>query len=84
MSTRQLEPVVLTPEQEAFANDVYQRIQAKATDEIRQMVRMMVGQPYDKIFGEGEFKLRDMLHNLGAELLEETTNAAAKKGVPRS
>jgi hypothetical protein len=74
--------VALTPEQEELAELIFQRMQAKAHDEVRDMVRMMVAQPDDKIFGEGEFKLRDMLHELGATLLEQTANERAKKGVP--
>lgn len=76
------QPVQLTPQQEALSEQVFQRIQAKASDEIRDMVRMMMAQPDDKIFGEGEFKLRDLLYELGASLLEQTANERAKKGVP--
>jgi len=82
MARSKSKPVELTPEQEALAELVFQRIHAKAQDEIRDMVRMMAAQPDEKIFGEGEFKLRDMLHEFGATLLEESANERAKKGVP--
>jgi hypothetical protein len=83
MARTKSKPAELTPEQEALAELIFQRIQAKAHDEVRDMVRMMAAQPDDKIFGEGEFKLRDMLFEFGASLLEQTANERAKKGVPR-
>ena len=47
------------------------------------MVRALVAKEPGKIFGEGEFELRDRLNQVGATVLEESVNAQAKKGVPR-
>ena len=46
-------------------------------------VRALVAKEPGKIFGEGEFELRDRLNQVGATVLEESVNAQAKKGVPR-
>jgi len=80
-SSRQV--VELSADQEALAQRIFERIKAKASDEILDMVRLMVSKRDDEFFGPGEFELRDRLNELGAKVVEESANERAKKGVPR-
>lgn len=82
--TRQRRTVELSTDQEALAEQVFARIQAKLNDELRDMVRALVAKPPEEILGPGEFELRDRLNQFGATVLEESLNAQAKKGVPGS
>lgn len=81
---RQRPTVELSADQEALAQQVYQRIRGKAEDELREMVRAMIAKAPAELFGPGEFELRDRLNDFGARVLEESVNAQAKKGVPGS
>lgn len=75
--------VELSAEQEEESQRIFQRIKDKMNEELLGMVRHMAGKPTHKLFGEGEFELRDMLNEFGAKLLQESANERAKKGVPR-
>jgi hypothetical protein len=75
--------VELSAEQEALAQRVYQRLRAKVDEELLAMVRMMAGKANHELFGPGEFALRDMLHQVGRTVVEESVNER-KKGVPGS
>lgn len=47
------------------------------------MARLVASKDDGEIFGETEFQLRDILHRLGAKLLETATNERRKKGLSR-
>lgn len=79
--TRERWTVELSADQEALAEQVFERIKGKLDDELRDMVRAMVGKAPEELFGPGEFELRDRLNQVGATILEEAANAQAKKGV---
>lgn len=81
--TKHAPAVELSAEQEVEAQRIYNGIKDKMNDEVMAMVRHMASKPDHKLFGEGEFELRDMLHEFGAKLLQEAANERAKKGVPR-
>lgn len=80
--TRQRRTVELSADQEALAQQVFERIQDKVKDEVLDMVRGLVAKAPEEIFGAGEFELRDRLNQVGATILAESVNAQAKKGVP--
>lgn len=82
--TRQQRTVELSADQEALAQQVFERIKGKLDDELLDIVRAMIAKPPEEIFGAGEFELRDRLNQVGATVLEEAVNAQAKKGVPGS
>ena len=60
----------LSPEKEAEAEALAQRIRELAADELLQMARLLVSKSDREIFGETEFQLRDLVHRLGAKSLE--------------
>ena len=61
----------LTPEQEAEAELLAERIRKAAGDEFLQMARLLVSKKSSEIFGATEFKVRDMLLKVGAKVYEE-------------
>lgn len=75
--------VELTQEQEALAQRIYQRLQAKLNEELLAMARLMASKADHEIFGKGEFELRDKLNQVGATIVAEAANERSKKGVPR-
>lgn len=74
----------LSEEQEKLAQQVYARIEAKTEGAVLEMVRGVVRKAPEEIFDPGGFELRDRLNALGIQVLEEATNAQAKKGLPGS
>jgi parvulin-like peptidyl-prolyl isomerase len=61
----------LTPEQEAEAELLAERIRKAAGDEFLQMARLLVSKKSSEIFGATEFQVRDMLLKVGAKVYEE-------------
>lgn len=82
--TRQQRTVELSADQEALAQQVFERIRGKLNDDLLDMVRAMIVKAPEELFGAGEFELRDRLNQVGVMVLEESVNAQAKKGVPGS
>ncbi len=77
--------VTLTPEQEQQAQALAQRITQAVEGDILQLARLLVSKPEEHIFGQTEFEVRDIVHQLGATALQ--THLAEKKtatGVPAS
>jgi parvulin-like peptidyl-prolyl isomerase len=61
----------LTPEQEAEAQLLAERIRQAAGDEFQQIARLLVGKQTKEIFGATEFQVRDILLRVGAKAYEE-------------
>ncbi|HUY35211.1 MAG TPA: hypothetical protein VMV69_20870 [Pirellulales bacterium] len=70
----------LTPEEETAAERIYESPKAKAEQQLKNMARMMAAKRPEELLGRGEFELRDMLFDLGANVLETGVNECAKKG----
>jgi len=70
----------LSAEEEAAAERIFQSIQAKAEQQLRNMARTMAAKKPHELLGRGEFELRDMALKLGAAVLETAVNDGAKKG----
>lgn len=69
----------LTPEEEAAADRIYQSVKVKAEQQLRNMARSMAAKKPHELLGRGEFELRDMVHELGAHVLEAAVNEQAQK-----
>ena len=72
----------LTPQQEADAQALAAKIHEKASDEILEIARGLVGRPDRELFGPGEFAVRDQVLKIGAKAIELELEER-KKGVPR-
>jgi hypothetical protein len=70
----------LTAEEEAAAERIYESLKGKAEQQLRNMARMMAAKKPEELLGRGEFELRDMLFDWGANVLETATNECVKKG----
>lgn len=72
----------LSAEEEAAAERIYESLKAKTDQQLKNMVRNLVAKKPEELLGRGQFELRDLLFELGANVLEQATNALAlKKGV---
>ena len=69
----------LTAEEEAAAERIFQSLKGKAEQQLRNMARSMAAKKPHELLGRGEFELRDMLHDLGANVLETAVNETAEK-----
>src|SRR5215831_14618833 len=57
----------LTPEQETRAQELAQAIRAAAEDEILQIARTLAATDDRHLFGNTEFRIRDLVHKIGAK-----------------
>ena len=71
--------IPLTPEQEAEAQALFQRLKTAFEDEARQLARLMASKDNRHLLGATEFEVRDRVHRLGAHVLQ-TALAERKKG----
>jgi hypothetical protein len=62
---------LLTPEQEAEAQVLAERIRQASGEEFLQIARLLVGKKTSEIFGATEFQIRDRILRLGAQVYEE-------------
>lgn len=69
----------LTSDEEAAAERIYESIKAQADQQLRAMARMMAAKKPHELLGRGEFELRDMVLQLGANVLEAAVNEQAEK-----
>ena len=68
----------LTPEQEVMAKEIEDRILAKMRVEAKNIARLLASKENHELFGETEFQLRDLLHNLGAQSLDAALETRKK------
>ena len=67
-------------DQEAEAQQIYERLQAAFDRERMRMARLMASKGNHELFGQSEYELRDRVHELGARVLETAANERQKKG----
>ncbi len=72
----------LTPEQEAQAQALFQRLKTAFEDEALQLARLMASKDDRHLLGATEFELRDRVHRLGTHVLHAAL-AERKKGGTR-
>lgn len=73
----------LTPEQEAEAERIEHILREAANTDIRQLARLLASKKDHELFGQTEYQVRDIVHQLGARALQAAANERSKKGVPR-
>lgn len=71
--------LLLTPEQEAEAQVLFQRLKAAFEEEALHLARLLASKDDRHLLGDSEFAVRDRVHRLGAQALQ-TVLAARKKG----
>jgi hypothetical protein len=70
----------LTAEEEAAAERIYAAVKEKVEEQVRGMARLMASKKPSELLGRTEFELRDMVLELGANVLQTAVNERAKKG----
>jgi hypothetical protein len=70
----------LTPEQEAEAQVLFQRLKGAFEREALQLARLMASKEERQILGRTEFEVRDHVPRLGAQVLERVLQERQKKG----
>jgi hypothetical protein len=70
----------LTPEQEAEAQALFQRLKAAFEREALQVARLLASKEDRQLLGGTEFEVRDQVHRLGAQVLETALQERKKKG----
>jgi hypothetical protein len=76
-----MDDVILTAEQEAEAERVFDQAMAQARVELKQAARMMVSKKNNEFFGETEFVLRDAMHRIAARALDAALQERKKRGI---
>jgi hypothetical protein len=66
--------------QEAEAQRLQERLMPLFVQELRQMARLVASKPDHQLFGQTEYELRDLVHRLGAQVLEAAADERQKKG----
>ena len=60
----------LTPEQEAQAQELAALVSEAIASDVLQVARLLVSKKTKDTFGQTEFQLRDLTHQIGARALE--------------
>jgi len=74
----------LTPEQEAEAQLLAERLHAASKDEFLQLARLLVATPDQQLFGAPEFQLRDHALQFAAAALQTALDGREKKTTTRA
>jgi hypothetical protein len=72
--------IQLTPEQEAEAQRLAESITLKTKEEVLRITRLLVSKQDHQLFGETEFQVRDLVHEIGAHAIETAVNERKKGG----
>jgi hypothetical protein len=72
--------ILLTPEQEAVAQRLFESLQQAFLDEARQTARLLASKEDRHLLGATEFDLRDRAHRLAARALETALEGRKKGG----
>jgi hypothetical protein len=75
-----MEEIVLTPEQEAEAEQIEDILKAKAAAEIRFIARLLASKANRELLGATEFRIRDAVHRLGAAGIDAALSERKKGG----
>jgi len=76
-----MDDVILTPEQEAEAERIFDQAMAQARVELKQAARLVASKKNSALFGETEFALRDAVHRIGARALDAALQERKKRGI---
>jgi len=69
--------VILSPEQEQQAQVLAARIHDAVDHDILELARLLLSKPEHEVFGQTEFEVRDIAHQIGVTALQ--THLAEKK-----
>ena len=70
----------LTAEQAADAEQLYQAFRVNADAKLRELATLMASKPDNQLFGETEYKIREIVLQIGAEAIQTAVNRPKKRG----
>jgi hypothetical protein len=73
----------LTPEQEAEALHLAERMHAASKDEFLQLARFLIAKPDSQLFGPTEFEVRDRALLIAAQAFQAALDGREKKTTTR-
>jgi hypothetical protein len=71
---------LLSAEQEAQAQAMYQRLKERFDAEALRLARLMASKDDGHLLGDTEFQVRDRVHELGAQVLQVALEERKKRG----
>jgi hypothetical protein len=71
----------LTAEQEAEAVRILDVVAGAARVELQQLARLLASKSNGELFGATEFRVRDVVHRLGARVFEAALEERKKRGI---
>ena len=72
----------LTPEPDDLEERIYQGLRQACDGDLRRMAKLLASKPYNRLLGQTEFEVRDLVHDLGATALQTALNER-KKGATK-
>ena len=73
-------PEGMSPEQFEEAQRIYEVTQQATEDELWRMACLMASKEHGAMLGQTEFRLRNLVHRIGAITIENAVNERRKKG----
>ena len=76
-----MEEFQLTAEQESEADRILDVVKGAAEVELRQIARLLASKSNRELFGATEFRVREVVHGIGARALEAALEERKKRGI---
>jgi hypothetical protein len=70
----------LPEDQARRAEQLYESLKASTEHDLKAIAELLATRPDDRLFGQTEFDLRDLVHRLGAEALQTAAEQRKKGG----
>jgi hypothetical protein len=71
----------LPTQQARDAQELYESLRPAFDSDLKAMVALMATKPDNKLFGETEFQIRDMVHQVGAKVIQTAAEQRKKRGM---
>jgi hypothetical protein len=71
----------LPEDQARRAEQLFDTLKSAAEVDLHKIAELLAGKPDDKLFGETEFQLRDIVHKIGADALQAAAEQRKKGGI---
>lgn len=76
-----MEEILLTAEQESEAERILDVVKGAAEVELRQVSRLLASKSNRELFGATEFRIREVVHRIGARAMEAALEERKKRGI---
>ena len=70
----------LKPDQAADAERIYRALRRASEDEHWRIAQLLASKPDDRLLGEAEYEVRDLIHRTGAQAIQAALDGRKKGG----